>query len=80
MMLMEINVGNALECRWYNAVNCLPVVGVMIPFCVWSEWSIALKSSTGSWSVALRQSPRWAGVGYISSIRGGKSEFRYDQE
>lgn len=69
-MLMEINVGNALECLRSNAVNCFSVVGVISPFCVGSEWRMALKSSMGGWSVALQQSPHWAGVGYISSIRG----------
>lgn len=40
MMLMEINMGNALECLdvWSDAV------GVSIPFCVGSEWSVAPKA------------------------------------
>lgn len=67
MMQMEINVGNALKCRWSNAVNCLPVVGVMIPFYVGSECGSAPEPELGPCGLHL-QHPR------------GKSEFEYDQE
>lgn len=68
MILMEINVENAIECLWPSYSELLPSCSHDHSIlCVLGEWSITLQSSKRL-ECGSPAEPCWACMGYTSNI------------